>query len=106
MTFQDDRCATKCRETLDYSLLFEFAGIVVILFFSIISAVMSVAMATANEDEVEDEELDTDEPDVMCPPGQHKWRQDECMVCTICGECTGFGVSCISKGQPDRNPGL
>ncbi|GAB6023050.1 hypothetical protein CHUAL_007142 [Chamberlinius hualienensis] len=32
--------------------------------------------------------------------------QDECMVCVFCKECTGFGASCISKVQCERNPGM
>ncbi|XP_011315230.1 E3 ubiquitin-protein ligase MYCBP2 isoform X2 [Fopius arisanus] len=40
----------------------------------------------------------------MCPPGQHQWRHRACMVCTICRECTGFGISCLSSILPNRNP--
>ena len=28
------------------------------------------------------------------------------MVCVLCGECTGYGSSCVSSGRPDRNPGM
>lgn len=41
----------------------------------------------------------------MCPPGQHQWRHRVCMVCTICRECTGYSMSCLSSMRPDRNPG-
>lgn len=27
------------------------------------------------------------------------------MVCILCGDCTGYGSSCVSSGRPDRNPG-
>ena len=27
------------------------------------------------------------------------------MVCSICGECTGYGAVCVSSGRPDRNLG-
>ncbi|KAG8222420.1 hypothetical protein J437_LFUL008417, partial [Ladona fulva] len=42
---------------------------------------------------------------IMCPPGRHKWKLDQCMVCTVCRECTGYSISCLSSIQPDRNPG-
>ncbi|KAL3880398.1 hypothetical protein ACJMK2_032642, partial [Sinanodonta woodiana] len=52
----------------------------------------------------EEEEVDMD--DVMCQSGKHKWKQDQCMVCFLCGECTGYGLSCINSGRTDRNPGM
>ena len=30
-------------------------------------------------------------PDTLCPSGKHKWKHDQCMVCAVCGECTGYG---------------
>ncbi|XP_077518796.1 MYC binding protein highwire isoform X2 [Amblyomma americanum] len=56
--------------------------------------------------EEEDEELESEEQEIMCPPGRHRWKYDHCMVCTVCGECTGYGPSCIASGRPDRNPGM
>ncbi|XP_064481849.1 E3 ubiquitin-protein ligase MYCBP2-like [Ornithodoros turicata] len=56
--------------------------------------------------EEEDEELESEDPEVVCPPGKHRWKHNHCMVCTVCGECTGYGPSCIASGRPDRNPGL
>ncbi|KAL1517024.1 hypothetical protein ABEB36_000844 [Hypothenemus hampei] len=41
----------------------------------------------------------------MCPPGNHTWHEDLCMVCTVCGECTGYSISCLSSMSADRNPG-
>ena len=41
----------------------------------------------------------------MCPPGKHRWKHDQCMVCSVCGECTGYGSMCVSSGRPDRNIG-
>ncbi|XP_046604041.1 E3 ubiquitin-protein ligase MYCBP2 isoform X2 [Neodiprion virginianus] len=41
----------------------------------------------------------------MCPAGQHQWRRRVCMVCTVCRECTGYSISCLSSIRPDRNPG-
>lgn len=41
----------------------------------------------------------------MCPPGMHSWHDDMCMVCTVCQECTGYSVSCLSSMRADRNPG-
>ena len=40
----------------------------------------------------------------MCPPGKHKWKHDQCMVRSVCGECTGYGAGCVSASGPDRNP--
>ncbi|GIY69151.1 hypothetical protein CEXT_121812 [Caerostris extrusa] len=69
-------------------------------------APLPVAMATATEEEGEDEDVESEEPDIICPAGRHQWNHDHCMVCTVCGECTGYGASCIASGRPDRNPGL
>ena len=44
--------------------------------------------------------------ELLCPPGKHKWKHDQCMVCTVCGECTGYGAGCVSASRPDRNPGM
>ncbi|KAJ8916890.1 hypothetical protein NQ315_013358 [Exocentrus adspersus] len=41
----------------------------------------------------------------ICPPGTHSWHDDMCMVCSVCRECTGYSVSCLSSISPDRNPG-
>lgn len=38
-------------------------------------------------------------------PGKHKWKHDMCMLCSVCGRCTGYGVDCVNQGQADRNPG-
>ena len=68
-------------------------------------------LALISEEEIfrfpaETEELDEkDEKSMMCPPGMHKWKLEQCMVCTVCGDCTGYGASCVSSGRPDRVPG-
>ena len=41
----------------------------------------------------------------ICPRDKHSWKHDLCMVCVLCGECTGYGPGCVSAGRPDRNPG-
>ncbi|XP_074101339.1 MYC binding protein highwire isoform X2 [Cotesia typhae] len=56
------------------------------------------------EDEAGDQSEEWEEARGMCPPGQHQWRHRACMVCTICRECTGFGISCLSSILPNRNP--
>ncbi|XP_043461333.1 E3 ubiquitin-protein ligase MYCBP2 isoform X1 [Leptopilina heterotoma] len=65
--------------------------------------------AGPGEDElgaVEDEPAeDWEEARGMCSPGKHQWRQRDCMVCTVCRECTGYSISCLSSIRPDRNPG-
>ncbi|CAH1777009.1 unnamed protein product [Owenia fusiformis] len=52
---------------------------------------------------LDEEEVEID--DSMCPPGKHKWKSEACLICSVCGECTGYGTNCISSGRPDRNPG-
>ncbi|GFN82142.1 E3 ubiquitin-protein ligase mycbp2-like, partial [Plakobranchus ocellatus] len=53
----------------------------------------------------EDEE-ETEVDDNLCAPGKHKWVQEVCMICSVCRECTGYGVSCVNSGRKDRNPGM
>ncbi|XP_045068074.1 E3 ubiquitin-protein ligase MYCBP2-like isoform X1 [Coregonus clupeaformis] len=63
------------------------------------------SMATAMEEDLEDELEEKEEKSMMCQSGMHKWKLDQCMVCTVCGDCTGYGASCVSSGRPDRVPG-
>ncbi|KAK6172343.1 hypothetical protein SNE40_016020 [Patella caerulea] len=53
-----------------------------------------------------EEEEDNDAEDNLCPAGKHHWKHDQCMVCSVCGECTGYGVSCVNSGRADKNPGM
>ncbi|KAG7266726.1 hypothetical protein CRUP_006272 [Coryphaenoides rupestris] len=62
-------------------------------------------MATAMDEDLEDELEEKEEKSLMCQPGMHKWKLEQCMVCTVCGDCTGYGASCVSSGRPDRVPG-
>ncbi|KAJ8404609.1 hypothetical protein AAFF_G00334720 [Aldrovandia affinis] len=62
-------------------------------------------MATAMDEDLEEELEEKEEKSLMCQPGLHKWKLDQCMVCTVCGDCTGYGASCVSSGRPDRVPG-
>ncbi|XP_058885301.1 E3 ubiquitin-protein ligase MYCBP2 isoform X4 [Acipenser ruthenus] len=62
-------------------------------------------MATAMDEDLEEELDEKEEKSMMCQPGMHKWKLDQCMVCTVCGDCTGYGSSCVSSGRPDRVPG-
>uniref|UniRef100_A0A8D8RF51 RCR-type E3 ubiquitin transferase n=1 Tax=Cacopsylla melanoneura TaxID=428564 RepID=A0A8D8RF51_9HEMI len=41
----------------------------------------------------------------MCSPGSHKWTHEMCMVCTVCRECTGYSISCLSSMRSARIPG-
>ncbi|XP_035827428.1 E3 ubiquitin-protein ligase MYCBP2 isoform X3 [Aplysia californica] len=61
--------------------------------------------ATLNITMAEDEE-EAEVDDSLCPPGKHKWVYEVCMICPVCRECTGYGVSCINSGRKDRNPGM
>ena len=65
-----------------------------------------------HEDPDDEHEADTETEivaagaELLCPPGKHKWKHDQCMVCSVCGECTGYGAGCVSASRPDRNPGM
>jgi E3 ubiquitin-protein ligase MYCBP2 len=59
-----------------------------------------------NSDHDVDTEHENTLSEVICPAGKHKWKHDQCMVCAVCGECTGYGSNCVSSGRPDRNPGM
>lgn len=41
----------------------------------------------------------------ICPPGMHSWHDDMCMICTVCRECTGYSINCLSSMGSERNPG-
>ncbi|XP_060534839.1 E3 ubiquitin-protein ligase MYCBP2 isoform X2 [Cylas formicarius] len=41
----------------------------------------------------------------ICAPGMHNWHDDLCMICTVCRECTGYSISCLSSMSAERNPG-
>lgn len=66
-----------------------------------------VAMETTGPEEEKEDELDWEEVQGgICTVGKHQWRYDQCMVCTICRECTGYGNSCLSSMRSaQRNPG-
>lgn len=49
--------------------------------------------------------VDSSNRDQMCQPGSHQWQHDMCMICTVCQECTGYSISCLSSMRPDRKPG-
>lgn len=59
------------------------------------------------EEEEEDEDDESEEQDMICPPGGHRWGDGKTSskLCTVCGECTLYGTSCTSIGEPDRQPG-
>ncbi|KAG7189524.1 hypothetical protein KM043_017215 [Ampulex compressa] len=71
-------------------------------------SVVAMETCTAEDEHVVPEEDTTEdwgETRGMCPLGQHQWRHRVCMVCTICRECTGYSISCLTSRRPDRNPG-
>ncbi|XP_017880442.1 E3 ubiquitin-protein ligase MYCBP2-like [Ceratina calcarata] len=74
-------------------------------------SIVAVEMGPAEEELLITEEdgmesmEDWEEAKGMCPPGLHQWRHRVCMVCTVCRECTGYSIACLSGMRPDRNPG-
>ncbi|XP_032681431.1 E3 ubiquitin-protein ligase MYCBP2 isoform X1 [Odontomachus brunneus] len=73
-------------------------------------SVVAMEMGTGEDELIVAEEesvnyMNWEETRGMCPPGQHQWRHRVCMVCTICRECTGYSISCLSSIRPDRYPG-
>ncbi|XP_065222944.1 E3 ubiquitin-protein ligase MYCBP2 isoform X3 [Planococcus citri] len=43
--------------------------------------------------------------DVICLKGTHIFKQDKCMICPICHQCTGYGAGCLASNEGDREPG-
>lgn len=41
----------------------------------------------------------------ICKLGKHNWKHEVCMVCTVCGECTGYSISCLSSIRSNRKAG-
>ena len=69
----------------------------------------AAAAAASVEDGSDDLDIDSDQQVgfySICNRDKHRWRHDQCMVCVLCGECTGYGSTCVSAGRPDRNPGM
>lgn len=63
-------------------------------------------MSSVNEQAVFNENCDENKPSVdTCKPGKHNWKHSVCMVCTVCGECTGYSISCLSSIRSNRKPG-
>ena len=43
--------------------------------------------------------------DELCAPGRHRWQHEQCMICVLCEQCTGYGGTCVNSAQGNRNPG-
>ena len=66
---------------------------------SILAASNAVTAMEAPDDVNSDHDIDTEQEsslsEVICPNGRHKWKHDQCLVCTVCGECTGNNFDCF-----------
>lgn len=61
-----------------------------------------------NEDDhgIFDKDCDDNKPNEdICKPGKHNWKHSVCMVCSVCGECTGYSISCLSSIRSNRKHG-
>jgi E3 ubiquitin-protein ligase MYCBP2 len=74
-----------------------------------VAAATSAGAAAVIDDGSSDLDFESDQPVgyfSICKREKHRWKHDQCMVCVLCGECTGYGSTCVSSGRPDRNPGM
>ena len=55
--------------------------------------------------DVEEEAAGGVEEDELCAPGKHRWQHEQCMICVLCEQCTGYGGTCVNSGTGNRNPG-
>ncbi len=64
------------------------------------------AAAEAIDDEVESEDSGAAASESkLCARGEHRWSVDQCMICTKCNQCSGFGSTCVNSDGPGRLPG-
>ncbi|RWS17339.1 E3 ubiquitin-protein ligase MYCBP2-like isoform X4 [Dinothrombium tinctorium] len=68
----------------------------------------SLTLGSEENDLHTDQQLDMSEDiEPVCASKNHRWKYDQCMICTSCGECTGYGPSCVASGRSEiRNPGM
>ena len=67
----------------------------------------AVTAMEAPDDVNSDHDIDTEHEsslsEVICPNGRHKWKHDQCLVCTVCGECTGIVIILVSRNLSKNN---
>lgn len=63
-------------------------------------------ISSADEHGVFVDDCDDNKPNEdICKPGKHNWKHAVCMICTVCGECTGYSISCLSSIRSNRKSG-
>lgn len=63
-------------------------------------------ISSVDERSIFENDCDDNKPcEDICKPGQHNWKHEVCMVCTVCGECTGYSYSCLSSIRSNRKSG-
>lgn len=64
-------------------------------------------MAVEEEGEEDEEGQDEGQEDSgICALGSHEWKEEQCLICSVCGHCTGYGEGCCNNdGRPGRDPG-
>lgn len=62
--------------------------------------------SSVDEQGIFDEDCDINKPNEdICKPGKHNWKHAVCMVCSFCGQCTGYSISCLSSIRSNRKSG-
>ena len=59
------------------------------------SSIPAAAPNDAIDDDIESEDGGSAGEVKLCPSGSHRWRVDQCMICTQCHQCTGL-LNCLS----------
>ena len=71
----------------------------------VLGGVLVVVVTLCTDVDDSEDSVSSGEEVDMCPPEEHKWSHNVCMICKFCGYCTGYGPGCCNQGLAERNPG-